>query len=162
MSHTTPPQQSDFKSFPSLEALPLTWRELLEAAGEALQHSYVPYSHFRVGAAVRLDTGTIVSGFNMENASYPVCMCAEQTTLAAARTQHVGHVITAMAITVQARERIIRTPATPCGQCRQLLLEQERINGQPFPLVLRGTEGPIWVFERAADLLPYGFSGDLL
>lgn len=151
-----------FQEYSSPEALPVAWRVLLEVAAQACKNSYVPYSRFSVGAAILLASGEMVSGFNIENASYPVCMCAEQTTVAAARTQHVGQRIMALAVTVRAPDKIISAPATPCGQCRQLLLEQERINGEPFPVILRGETGPVWLFHRAADLLPYGFSGELL
>lgn len=137
-------------------------QDLLTLARQALAHSYSPYSGFRVGAAVRLDDGRVVSGFNIENASYPVCLCAEQTTIAAVRTQYPDRTMRAMAITVANPARPVEAPASPCGQCRQLLFEQERLNGQAIRLILQGERGEVWVFERMGDLLPFGFSGELL
>jgi cytidine deaminase len=137
-------------------------RALLDQARNALAHSYSPYSGFRVGAAIKLDDGRVVTGFNMENASYPVCLCAEQTTIAAVRTQYPGQRMMAMAITVSNPARPVGSPASPCGQCRQLLFEQERINGSEVRLILQGEKGEVWIFQRLADLLPYGFGGELL
>jgi cytidine deaminase len=135
---------------------------LLAEAVAATTQSYAPYSKFRVGAAVRLEDNSIVKGFNIENASYPVCMCAEQTTISAVRTQHPGKKIQAMAITVRSANVKVNAPASPCGQCRQLLFEQEAVNEAPFYLVLRGETGPIWIFDSVSELLPFGFSGDML
>jgi len=137
-------------------------RELLEQARKALADSYSPYSGFRVGAAVRLEGGPTVTGFNIENAAYPVCMCAEQTTISAVRTQFPGKRMVAMAITVANPARPVGSPASPCGQCRQLLFEQERINGGEVRLILQGERGEVWLFPRLSDLLPYGFGGELL
>lgn len=147
---------------PDPSGLPPEDRDLLVNARRALDRSYSPYSGFRVGAAVRLDDGRVVSGFNIENASYPVCMCAEQTTISAVRTQFPDRTLLAMAITVANPARPVEAPASPCGQCRQLLFEQERLNGDPVRLILQGEKGEVWVFDRMADLLPFGFSGELL
>ncbi len=139
-----------------------TDRILMEHARLALNNSYSPYSNFKVGAAIALQSGQIITGFNIENASYPVCLCAEQTTLAAVKTQFHGHVMVSMAITVQNKNQTVNSPATPCGQCRQLLFEQEKTNGRPIRLILQGETGPIWLFDSVSLLLPFGFSGELL
>jgi cytidine deaminase len=135
---------------------------LLECARMAVGHSYSPYSNFKVGAAIVMESGQIITGFNIENASYPVCLCAEQTTIAAVKTQFPGQIMKGMAITVRSANQIVNIPATPCGQCRQLLFEQERINGESIRLILQGMEGPIWIFDSVSMLLPHGFSGKLL
>lgn len=137
-------------------------RALLEKASLALRDSYSPYSGFQVGAAVILDNGLIVSGFNIENASYPVCLCAEQTTIGAVRTQHPKARMVSMAISVRNAANPVNQPATPCGQCRQLLFEQEKVNGSPVRLILRGEDGPAWIFDSLSLLLPFGFTGELL
>lgn len=135
---------------------------LLDSARKALEFSYSPYSNFKVGAAIQLTSGTIVTGFNIENASYPVCLCAEQTTISAVKTQYPNQVMQSMAITVRNPHQPVHCPATPCGQCRQMLSEQEHINGSPIRLLLQGETGPIWLFESVSYLLPLGFSGSLL
>lgn len=158
MPHTTLPYQV----FNDPQDLQDEDRELLEKAAIALEGSYSPYSGFQVGAAVRLDNGLIVTGFNIENASYPVCLCAEQTTISAVRTQFPGARLSAMAIRVKNVANPVGQPATPCGQCRQLLFEQEQRNKEPVRLLLRGETGPVWVFDSLSLLLPFGFTGELL
>lgn len=135
---------------------------LLESARKALDNSYSPYSNFQVGAAIQLASGSIVTGFNIENASYPVCLCAEQTTVSAVKTQYPNQRMECLAITVRNPHHPVHYPATPCGQCRQMLLEQERINGSPIRLILQGETGPVWLFDSVSYLLPLGFSGALL
>ncbi|MEM9259221.1 MAG: cytidine deaminase [Bacteroidota bacterium] len=113
-------------------------------------------------AAARLADGTVVTGWNTENAAYPMCVCAEPATLAAAASQRPGMPVVAMAITVKSGGQPLDQPASPCGSCRQQLHEHETRFGQKIRLILRGETGPIFVFASAGDLLPFGFSGDLL
>ncbi|MGB3800222.1 MAG: cytidine deaminase [Lewinella sp.] len=144
------------------EQLPAGDRELLAAATAALPNSYSPYSRFKVAAAARLEDGTIVAAANTENAAYPMCICAEPNTMAAAAALRPGMPVAAMAITVKAPTQTLDTPASPCGSCRQILSEHEGRFGHSMRLILRGETGPVYVFERASDLLPFGFSGELL
>lgn len=157
-----PTHNISYASFPGPEALAAPDRGLLAAAQAALPHSYSPYSNFQVAAAARLEDGTVVTGWNTENAAYPMCICAEPATLAAAASQRPGMAVVAMAITVKSAGQILEQPATPCGSCRQQLHEHETRFGQPIRLILRGEKGPVYVFDRAGDLLPFGFSGTLL
>ena len=90
-----------YQVFHSTDELSIEDAQLLEAAKAALQLSYSPYSEFRVGAAVLLENGAIVSGANQENAAYPMCLCAEQVALAAVASQHPGVTVKKMAITVK-------------------------------------------------------------
>ncbi len=136
--------------------------QLLEAAATALPNSYAPYSNFRVAAAARLEDGTVVTGTNIENAAYPMCICAEPNTLAAAASLRPGMPVLAMAITVKAPGRILSAPASPCGSCRQILSEHESRFGHRLRLILRAETGPVYIFESAGLLLPFGFSGELL
>lgn len=135
---------------------------LLAAATAALEHSYSPYSKFRVAAAARLEDGTVVTGWNTENAAYPMCVCAEPATLAAAASQRPGMAVVAMAITVKSGSTTVDQPASPCGSCRQQLAEHEGRFNRKMKLILRGATGPVHVFDSAGDLLPFGFSGKLL
>lgn len=142
--------------------LPPEDQELFAAARAALPHAYAPYSKFRVAAAARLASGEIVTGFNTENAAYPMCLCAERSALAAAASlQPEGKVVT-MAITVKSPGRVLDQPASPCGACRQVLAEHEQRHGHDLRLILRAEAGPVLIFERAGDLLPFGFSGEFL
>jgi len=137
-------------------------KALLAAARAALPNAYAPYSNFRVAAAARLEDGTVVTGWNTENAAYPMCLCAEPATLAAAASQRPGMAVVAMAITVKSPNRILNKPASPCGSCRQQLAEHEGRFGIKIKLILRGEKGPVFIFESAEDLLPFGFTGKLL
>ncbi|WP_116128246.1 cytidine deaminase [Lewinella sp. IMCC34183] len=151
-----------YLSVPRPEELSKADRELLAAATTALQNSYSPYSNFKVGAAAMLEDGTVVAAANTENAAYPMCICAEPNAMAAAAALRPGMPVVAMAVTVKAPNRVLDTPASPCGSCRQILSEHEGRFGHDIRLILRGEAGPVYVFERAGHLLPFGFSGELL
>ncbi len=150
------------RKFERHEALPPPDREPPEAARAARSNAYAPYSHFQVGAALRLADGRILSGANLENASYPLCLCAERVVLAAAHALHPGLPPLALAISVHNSRKPIDRPATPCGACRQVLTETEARFQQPIRLLLQGDTGPILVFESVSHLLPYGFEGSFL
>lgn len=151
-----------FAEYPSPTDLPAADRALLAAATAALPQSYSPYSNFRVAAAALLEDGTTVAAANTENAAYPMCICAEPNAMAAAAALRPGMPVVAMAITVKAPHQVLDRPASPCGSCRQILSEHEGRFGHALRLILRGQTGPVYVFERASDLLPFGFSGELL
>jgi cytidine deaminase len=157
-----PQHTISYESYASPEDLTAADKSLLQTAKSALSHSYSPYSKFQVAAAARLEDGTVVTGWNTENAAYPMCICAEPATLAAAASQRPGMAVVAMAITVKSAGQVLAEPASPCGSCRQQLHEHETRFEQPIKLILRGEEGPVFVFDRAGDLLPFGFSGSQL
>ncbi len=144
------------------EELTASDAELLSEAQAALSKSYAPYSKFQVGAAVRLKNGMVISGANQENAAYPMCLCAEQVTLAAAASQYPGIAIDTIAITVRSLVKRIEQPASPCGACRQVLCETESRYGQPIRVILQGESGPVFTLERAGDLMPLSFDGSFL
>ena len=152
----------EFTELSTPEELPPQDQALLTAATAALPHSYSPYSNFKVAAAARLEDGTVVAAANIENAAYPMCICAEPNAMAAAAALRPGKPVVAMAITVRAPGRILSAPASPCGSCRQILSEHESRFGHKMRLILRAETGPVYVFDSASDLLPFGFSGELL
>jgi cytidine deaminase len=142
----------------SVDELPPADAELMRAALEATQLSYAPYSHFRVGAAARMKSGAIIKGSNQENASYPVGICAERTLLSVASTLYPGEPIETMAVTAAGSRDVV----SPCGICRQSLLEFQGRTGHPLRLLMGGEEGPVWVVEDARTLLPLAFTTDNL
>lgn len=154
--------QIAYQMYPALDALPESDRALLEHARRALENSYSPYSHFKVGAAVRFANGEMLGGTNYENAAYPMCICAEQAVLAAAASRFPGEPIVAIAITVQNPHKPVVEPAAPCGACRQVICETEQRTRQHIRVVLQGETGPVFVFEKGGDLLPLAFGGDFL
>lgn len=125
-----------------------TQRTLLEHARRASEHAYVPYSHFPVGAALLLPDGSIVTGANIENASYPLTICAERSAVATAAS--AGHrEIAAVAVSAP------RSPGTsPCGACRQVLNEFRPAGGD-IPIIL--DDGKAGVLTSIEELLPRAF-----
>ena len=136
-------------------------RELVEAAKCATEHSYAPYSQFRVGAALRLADGTVTTGSNQENASYPLGLCAERTAIFHAQHTHPDQPVEAIAIAAWANGHFYPEPISPCGACRQVMLEVENRYGRPMRVLLYGTSG-IHVVSSVRDLLPFQFVSESL
>jgi len=132
-------------------------KNLVVAAQNATANSYSPYSHFSVGAAVRLTDGSVYTGNNQENASYPCGLCAERTALYYANAQNPNTPVVSIAIAAKNVDGFLKTPITPCGACRQSLLETENRFNQKITVYLYGTEG-IYRVDSIADLLPLQFT----
>lgn len=139
-----------------LEELDTETQSLIRTALEATENSYAPYSRFHVGAALRLDDGTIIKGANQENASFPVTLCGERTAIFAAHAQYPGHDIEAIAITATNDDGLVATPVTPCGACRQAMLETEMRQKTPLKIYLYGGKG-VYVINGIRNLLPLAF-----
>lgn len=137
-------------------------QQLLQRAKEQVAHAYAPYSKFKVGAAIRLADGKILTGSNLENAAYPMCLCAEQTAMGAAASRFPNVPVVSLAVTVENEQLVIDQPAGPCGACRQIISEAEDRYGQPISIIMRGATGPIFKVESAKALLPVSFSGNFL
>lgn len=135
-------------------------RALIEAAIVAAGKAYAPYSRFRVGASLRLSDGTVVSGSNQENASFPAGICAERSALHAAMSQWDQGTVKEMAVVVLSGPK--DRPVSPCGICRQALLEQERRQGGPIRLLMAVPNGPVHEVDSAGKLLPLSFDGSFL
>ena len=136
-------------------------RLLVEAAKEATKNSYSPYSKFQVGAALRLANGTIVTGSNQENASYPLGLCAERTAIFHAQHMYPDQPIEALAIAAFANGHFYPEPISPCGACRQVMLEVEDRYDRPMRVLLYGTSGT-HVVEHVKALLPFQFVSESL
>ena len=131
--------------------------ELLRQAHEATNNSYVPYSKFHVGAAVRLSNGVVIKGCNIENAAFPSGLCAERVTLFAAQSQYPDVPIEALAITARSEITEVTEPVAPCGSCRQVMVETEQRSGRPLRIICQGDTGPVFVFEGIETLMPFIF-----
>ena len=131
-------------------------KKLVDAAKEASNRSYAPYSRFQVGAAVRLAGGVLVSGSNQENAAYPSGTCAERTTLFYANSQYPDRAVEALAIAAQTGGKFIDHPTAPCGACRQVILETEERYRYPIRIYLYGTD-EVYIVESIRSLLPLCF-----
>lgn len=144
---------------------------LFREALKAMESAYAPYSHFSVGAAVELENGVVVRGSNQENIAYPSGLCAERVAVFAAASAHPG--VKMRAIAVVARFKGPDSAAaetgtdssdsvTPCGACRQVMMEYERLLGQPIRIITGGADGSIIVLDSAETLLPLVFFSEAL
>lgn len=133
-------------------------RALVDAARQATQRSYAPYSHFRVGAAIRLADDTIVTGSNQENAAYPSGICAERTAAFYAHSAHPDQPFRAIAIAARGTDGLeVAAPIPPCGACRQSLLEFETLAKDNVKVLLAGRD-TIYILPSIRSLLPLAFT----
>lgn len=141
-------------------------RALIDAAKQATFGSYTPYSHFNVGAAIAMANGETVTGANQENAAYPSGTCAERTCAYYASARYPDVPMKTIAIAARCPDNFPENtpegecfqlrPISPCGACRQALLEYEHRFG-PIRVLLYGQD-EVYEFESVASLLPYCFT----
>ena len=145
-----------YQEFNSIDELSAKDKELAQAAIEATGQAYAPYSNFNVGAAVMFEDDEIVKGANQENAAYPSGICAERTALFYASASRPDVPMSALAIAAVQNGELCKTPATPCGACRQVMSQYQLKSGRPMTVLLVGAER-IWKFSKVDDLLPLMF-----
>lgn len=131
---------------------------LLSKAKEACALSYSPYSNFKVGCSILLANGVMVLGANQENASYPICLCAEGVALANATANYHDVTLLSMAITIQTKAGKVIDPVAPCGLCRQSILEYENRQQKEIVIYLKGEGEKVYKVDSIKDLLPLNFS----
>jgi len=132
-------------------------KELLENAITAAGFAYAPYSGFRVGAALLLENGVIIKGSNVENAAFPSGICAERNVLSTSSANYPGIRPVALAVAAITSNGLVSQPVAPCGNCRQVISEEEHRFGKSIRIIL-GSAGKIRIVEKAGDLLPLQFS----
>lgn len=143
------------KSYAELDA---TEHRAVDAAVKAIEGSYAPYSRFRVGAAIVLDNGEMVTGANQENVAFPSGTCAERTACYYAGAHYPGTGFSLIAIAARGTDgELTSTPTAPCGACRQALLEYETLSGHDVPVLLVGRD-QIYLLPSVKSLLPLCFS----
>ena len=147
--------------FCQLDELSPTEQMLIEKAIKATENSYAPYSNFNVGAAVLLGDGTVIMGANQENAAFPSGLCAERTALFAAQAQYPEQPVRMLAIAAKNEKGFVALPVSPCGACRQVMLEVEDRYQQPMKVLLYGTDG-VYVIDSAKDMVPLSFISENL
>lgn len=155
-------KDKQIKLVDSIEGLSESFKLLVQAATDALSLSYSPYSRFRVGCAVLLENEVIVKGANFENASYPLCLCAERVALASVASNFPHSIVKAIAVTAQSAHRTIDQPITPCGACRQVIKEVEIKQKREIEVLCFGMEGKISIWPNSQSLLPDAFDGSYL
>lgn len=146
-----------YTEYDNIEELTVADRELVIAAREASDNAYAPYSGFKVGAAIRLSTGRIVKGANVENAAYPSGICAERNALAYCVTNFPDEAPVAIAIAAFASDGKGDDNVSPCGMCRQVIAEEESRIGGKIRIILSGRSRMV-VIDSISDLLPLQFN----
>lgn len=145
--------------FTDISQLEPSQQNLVNSAIKATQLAYSPYSKFKVGAAALLSDDIIVLGSNQENASFGVTLCAERTLLSNITINYPGKLIIAIALSYDSSNHLHNHgPISPCGICRQSLLELEENNSQPIKLIMHGLNGEIYVVDSIRSLVPLAFS----
>lgn len=150
----------EFTEFSSFSELAETDVILINKAIDIAKKSYSPYSKFPVGAAVLLDNGDIFTGNNQENIAYPSGTCAERTVLNYVHGNFPNNKIKVIAITALAATSII--PISPCGFCRQVIVEMEMNQKEKIKVILHKIDGATYIFNSALSLLPLAFDDDYL
>ena len=137
--------------------LPLHIQQLIQEAANATLYAYAPYSQFRVGAAALLADGSVKTGANHENASYPAGICAERGLLSGINPLDKQQQIVAVAVSYTSNTDNF-TPLSPCGICRQTILETQLAQNAPIAIYMCSPDGQVIFVEDAAHLLPFYFS----
>jgi len=145
--------------FSALEEMDKT---LIEKAEKQAKKAYAPYSNFYVGAAVLLANGKIISGSNQENASYPLCLCAERVALFAAHSRYPNVPIKKIAIVAINPNNPVKNPISPCGACRQVIRESEIRSKGDIQILLKGETTKTILLDTVKILLPMSFDGSAL
>lgn len=140
----------------SIEELNEQDRALVERAMKATDNSYSPYSHFRVGAALLLEGGKVITGANQENAAFSVTICAERSAIFAAQAQYPESPIRAIAIAARNEDGFTSNPISPCGSCRQAMVEIENRYGLPLHILLYGRNA-VYVMDSIRNIMPLSF-----
>lgn len=145
-----------FKEYDALNNMKQDDVKLLLLAEENLKNAYAPYSKFQVSSVCEIENGVLVNGTNQENAAYPSGLCAERVAIFSAKSQYPNQKVNKIVITTAVSNE---TPFSPCGACRQVLMEYEQAQNQPIEVILKSGESKIWKFTSVADLLPFAFNG---
>ena len=149
--------QSEFTVYESLDELPDEINQLMNEAINSRKNSYSPYSNFKVGAAVLLENGEVVTGSNQENASYPSGLCAERTAIYAVGSKFPDVGIKSIAIAAGSAKKETKKPIPPCGACRQAISEYEIKQDSPISIYFMGEVGEVVKSDSLANLLPLLF-----
>ena len=151
-----------YHSFSSVEELSYEDKNLVIASEKALELAYSVYSGFSVGASLLLENGEIFSANNQENAAFPSSMCAERVLLYSCRANFPKLKIKKIAITANSIHGKILNPISPCGACRQVMVEYEQNQKSSIEVLLKGNQDEIYLIKSVEDLLPLSFKSNIL
>jgi cytidine deaminase len=146
-----------FQLFPNWQSLIPEEILLVNKAFEAMEKAYAPYSKFKVGAALLLEDGQIIQGNNQENIAYPSGLCAERVALFHAGAQFPGIAVDLICIVAKGDLMPISQLLSPCGACRQVMLESENRQNKPIRIILVNQDNRTMCIDSVQNLLPFGF-----
>ncbi len=141
-----------------------SWKELsdgdqflVQEAKSIMKDAYAPYSKFKVGAAVLLENGEVILGSNQENIAYPSGLCAERVALFYAGANFPEEAVDTICIVAEGELVPVETILSPCGSCRQVMVETEMRQEEPYRVILVSQNDVALVFAAASHLLPLAF-----
>lgn len=143
--------------FDSMAELSENEKEMMVKAIEARKLAYAPYSKFKVGVAIVLDNGEVVTGSNQENAAYPSGLCAERVAIFYAGANFPDAKIMQLFISASPEDRDLENPIPPCGSCRQAIAEYEIKQEQPIAIFFMGAKGEVYKTDSLKNILPLMF-----
>jgi cytidine deaminase len=146
-----------FQLYPNWESLQTIDKSVVNKAFEAMEKAYAPYSKFKVGAALLLEDGQIIQGNNQENIAYPSGLCAERVALFHAGAQFPGIAVDLICIVAKGDLMPISQLLSPCGACRQVMLESENRQNKPIRIILVNQDNRTMCIDSVQNLLPFGF-----
>lgn len=151
-----------FDEYSALAEMSEADQHICREAVKAMENSHSPYSKFKVGAALLLESGKIIRGSNQENVAYPSGLCAERTALFNWGANHPNDPIQTIAVTAHTNDFELLKPVTPCGSCLQVMAEYEKKQDRQLKIILYCIDGPVWVTSGVASFLPFMFFEDRL
>ena len=146
-----------FTEYSSIDELTPADRALCLEAVNAMQTSHSPYSNFKVGVALQLQSGKVLRASNQENVAYPSGLCAERVALFNWSAGHAEDKILTMAVTAHTNEFELQKPVTSCGACLQVLAECEKRQNSPVRVLLYCINGAVWEIAGVQSFLPFLF-----
>lgn len=147
----------NYQLFSNWTDLPEQEQRLVDKAYEAMENAYAPYSEFKVGACALMDDGSFILGNNQENAAFPSGICAERVALFYAGANFPNKKVLTLCIVAKGDLMPASQLLSPCGGCRQVMLESENRQKQPIRVILVNQDGRTMVLESVIQLLPFGF-----
>ena len=147
----------NYQLFSNWTDLPEQEQRLVDKAYEAMENAYAPYSEFKVGACALMDDGSFILGNNQENAAFPSGICAERVALFYAGANFPNKKVLTLCIVAKGELMPASQLLSPCGGCRQVMLESENRQKQPIRVILVNQDGRTMVLVSVIQLLPFGF-----
>ncbi len=146
----------NYESFDSLIELSDTEKELSLQSMSAAKKAYAPYSKFKVGVSLLLDNGKVITANNQEMAAYPSGLCAERVGVFYANANYPNIPVVLICISAFMNDSLVEEAITPCGACRQVLMEYEAKSSKAMKTILIGKKN-IMAFDSIRKLMPFAF-----